>query len=243
MATPSEKAVDQLLSVTDTRVRVGGGLLAIGSVFVVVGFLLHPSVSGDQSEFVATIAENSSVWAVAHGVVAVGLAAFTVAGLLLLTAETRLVEHWWTMVAWPVLVVSALLVTTAAIVEGTVIAEAAVDGDTATFETWTAYTDVLSAVFLVFLLSVAVVAGNEARSAVHATPVWASWLAVLAAVVSAAGMVTVFVLEVGAAFIVWQAATTVTGLWTLWFGLVLARSGGVDTAVREETEAGGRGAV
>lgn len=210
---------------SDTPLRTAGGWLAAGSLLLVVGFALHPPPSPDQRAFVATIADGPLRWTLAHAATALALVAFAVTGLVVLTAGSRLTRRWWTTSAWAVLVVSALLVTTAAVVEATAITRAAVSGDVATFETWSTFAEPYSAAFLGVLLAVAAIAGTEARSATPTTPAWAAWTGAVAAVVAAAGMVLVFVAGVAAAGVVWLAATLATGLWTLWFGVALARSG------------------
>ena len=62
MAATTEETVDRvasgIASDIDTRVSVGGAMLAIGSLLLVVGFVLHPPPSPDPAEFMATIAEN-----------------------------------------------------------------------------------------------------------------------------------------------------------------------------------------
>lgn len=233
MAATTEESVDRvasgIASDIDTRVSVGGAMLAIGSLLLVVGFVLHPPPSPDPAEFMATIAENPTRWVAAHGVTAISLSVFVIAGLIMLTAGSRFTQHWWTISAWAVLIVSALWTTTAAVVEATAITQAAITDDIATFEVWNAFAEIHSAAFLFFVLAAAVIAGHEARSAYQITPVWASWLGAVAGVAAFGGMILVFVLGIALGGLVWLVSTIVMSLWLFWFGVALVRS--QDTAV------------
>ena len=82
----------------------------------------------------ATIAEDPTRWVAAHWASALALSAFAVAGLIVLTAGSQLTRHWWTTMAWALLIVGAVWFTTAAVSEATVVTAAAVTGDTATLE-------------------------------------------------------------------------------------------------------------
>lgn len=239
MTTLTESTLGRMESPADTSMRVGGTWLAAGSLLLVVGFLLHPFPSPDPAEFAATVAGEPTRWVAAHGVIAVAMGVFAIAGLVVSTARSRLTGTWWTATAWAALVVAALTVMGAAIVEATAITQASLAGDMATFGTWSAVADVLSATFLVVLFAIAVIATSEARSDDHATPVWASWIGALAAVVAAVGMVAGFVLGFPIGIVVWLGGTVVTSLWTLWFGVVLARSGAGVWTGTEQPESGG----
>ncbi len=199
---------------------MGGAWLAIGSVLLVVGIVLHPPPSPDRGEFIAIIAEEPTRWMAAHWATAIALAAFTIAGLIVLTAESRLTRNWWTVSAWAGVIVGALWVTTAAVAEATVITAAAVGGDAATFEAWEPFVEAHSAAFVVFALAIA---GNEARSDHEATPTWASWTGAGAGIVAIAGFVFGLGLGVTPGSLVWLASTVMMSLWTLWFGWVLMR--------------------
>lgn len=228
----------------DASVRAAGGWLAIGSALFVAGIAFHPPISPDLGEFMATVAEAPTPWMAAHWASAIALSSFAIAGLIVLTAGSRLTRHWWTMSAWAVLIVGALWVTTAAVVEATVITEAAVAGDTATFEVWQRFAQAHAGAFVALAGAIAVIAGNEARtrSARETTPAWASWIGALAGVAAAVGFVLAVGLGIAAGGPVWLVATIVMGLWTLWFGVALTRSRGV-ARIRpepEEPDTGGR---
>ncbi len=228
MAVTTEETVDRVASDippdVDTRVSVVGAMLAIGSLLLVVGFVLHPPPAPNPAEFMATIAENPTRWVAAHGLTAISLSVFVIAGLIMLTSGSRFTQHWWTVSAWAVLIVSALWTTTAAVVEATAITQAAIADDVATFEVWTAFAEVHSAAFLFFVLAAAVIAGHEARSAYQTTPVWASWFGAVAGVGAFGGMILVFVLGIALGGLVWLASTIVMSMWLLWFGVALVRS-------------------
>lgn len=235
---PINQTNDRLPSGRDTQVRTGGGLLAIGSLLLVVGFVLHPPPSPDPGEFMATIADEPTRWVAAHGATAIALSVFAIGGLIMLMAGSRLTHHWWPVLAWAVLVVSALWTTTAAVVEATVITQAAIAEDVATFEVWSIFAEAYSAAFLFFVLAIAVIAGNEARSAYQTTPIWASWIGAVAGVTAFVGMVLVFMLGIALGGLVWLVSTIVMGLWILWFGVTLARSDGTAWTKVEEPEPG-----
>ena len=78
--------------------------------------------------------------------------------------------------------------------------------------------------FIFLALAVAVIAGNETRTS-RATPVWASWMAVVAGVASFAGWVLGMWLDIAPGNLVWVISSLVMCLWTLWFGVAIARAG------------------
>jgi hypothetical protein len=243
METSNEETVSRSPTSIDMRMRVGGAWLAIGALLLAVGFALHPPPAPDTAVFMATIADEPTRWAAAHAATAIALSGFTIAGLILLTAGSRLTQHWWTMTAWAVLIVSALWVTTAAVVEATVMSQAAAAGDTATFETWSIFAEMHSAAFLFFVLAIAVIAGNEARSVYQTTPAWASWIGAIAGIAAFVGMILVFALGIALGGLVWVVSTIVMGLWILWFGITLARTEGSAWTAPEEPEVGRQEAV
>lgn len=208
----------------DTRMQVGGGWLAVAALGFVVGLVLHPPPSPNPNEFMATIAGAPTQWMAAHWLSAIAASLFVIAGLLILTADTRLTHTWSTMTAWAVLIMGALWVVTAALVEATVSTAAAVAGDTATFTTWQLFAEAHAAAFVAVAVPLAVIAFNEARIGPETTPVWASWIGAAAGAVAAVAFVLVLGVGIAVAGVVWIAATVVMSLWTLWFGVALARS-------------------
>lgn len=243
MATTTEDTGGRFATGSDARMRAGGGGLAVGSLLFVLGLVLHPPPSPDPAEFMATIAEDPTRWVVAHGATAVALSVFAIAGLIVLTSRSRLTRHWWTTTAWAGLVVTSLWVTTAAVAEATVITRAAVTGETATFETWSVFAEAHSAAFVFLALAIAVIAGNEARSTRETTPAWGAWLGAIAGVVAALAFVAGLGLGIALGSIVWLVAAIAMSLWTLWFGVALARTSDAAWTEREEAEPGGQEAV
>ncbi|WP_433625554.1 hypothetical protein [Halomicrococcus sp. NG-SE-24] len=226
-----------------TGTKVAGVWLAVGSLVFVVSLVLHPPLSPDPGEFMATIADGPTRWVAAHWTAAMALTLFAIAGLIVLTAGSRLTQNGWTMTAWAVLVVGALWVTTTAVAEATVITEAAVAGDTATFEAWQLFAEGKAVGFGFLALAVAIIAGNEARSTRSVIPVWASWIGAAAGVVAFVGFVVLgLLLGIALGGPVWIASTIVMSLWTLWFGVALGRSD--DSRVRlADVGTGREGAV
>ncbi|MFC4439470.1 MULTISPECIES: hypothetical protein [Natrialbaceae] len=220
------------MSDAETGVQVAGAWLALGSLLLAVSLALHPPPSPDLGEFMASIAESSTLWVAVHWAAALALTVLAIAGLLMLTAGSRLTRAWWTMSAWAVLVVGALWVTT------TAVAEATVAGDTATFEAWQIFAEGKAVGFGFLAAAVAVIAVNEARSALSITPAWAAWIGAVAAVAAFIGYVVLgLVLGVAIGGPIWLASAIVMSLWTFWFGAGLARS---ESSRTEPEEAGTR---
>jgi hypothetical protein len=72
-------------------------------------------------------------------------------------------------------------------------------------------------------LAVAVIAGNEAQTAHRATPAWASCIAVVAGIGAFLGWPLGMWFGITLGSFIWVVASLVMSLWTLWFGLGLAR--------------------
>lgn len=209
----------------DTGVRTGGGWLAAASVLLVGVFVFHGPLAGDLEGQMTIIAAAAMQWAVIHWVAAASLSLFAVAGLVVLTAGSRLTEDGWTTSAWAVLSIGALWTMTTAVAEATVIAEAAVSGDAATFAAWWAFAEGKGAGFTFLALAVAVIAANEARTVRRAVPAWASSIGAVAGVASFAGWALGIWLGVRFGNLLWVASSLVMCLWTLWFGVALMRRG------------------
>jgi hypothetical protein len=216
---------------TDSNIRAAGGWLAAASLLLVGSLAPHPPPSPDLDTFMAIIANAGTQWVVAHWGAALALSAFVVAGLIVLTARSRLTQSWWTISAWAILPVAALWVVTTAVAEATVISHAAVAGDREAFQAWERFAEGKAMGFMGIALAVALIAANEARSGRAATPVWACWAGMAAALAALAGWTLGAVLGIGAGGLVWVASSLAMGLWTLWFGLALTRG---------EVEVGGR---
>lgn len=215
----------------DTRTRVGGAWLAIGSLLLVggslllfVGGVLQALRSGRPGDTLglAIIAGDPTLWTAIHGINVIALAGFAIAGLVVLTTQSRLTRSWWTVSAWALLTVSALSAMTAPLSIATVMTGAATAGDAATFETWLGFVSAHYLALAVLGLAVAVIAASEARGGHGLTPTWAAWLGVVAGVGTFLGITLAFGLEVRPSG--WLLAAVVMGLWTLWFGVSLARS-------------------
>lgn len=226
------------VSDAETGVQVAGAWLALGSLLLAASLALRPPPSPDLGEFMASIAESAALWVAVHWAAALALTMLVIAGLLMLTAGSRLTRAWWTISAWAVLVVGALWVTTTAVAEATVITTAAVAGDTATFEAWQIFAEGKAVGFGFLAAAVAVIAVNEARSALSITPAWAAWIGAVAAVAAFIGYVVLgLVLGVAIGGPIWLVSTIVMSLWTFWFGAGLARS---ESSRTEPEEAGTR---
>lgn len=205
-------------------VRLSGGLLAVGSFLLVVGLGLHPTPAPDVSGQIALISENVSRWMAVHWIIAAGVSVLAVAGLIILSARSRLTQAWWTETAWAVLVVAALWMMLNAVAEGTALAQTAVAGNPSQFEAWEAFAIGMAMAIPVFALAIAIIAGNEARVDDGAMPTWAAWIGAAVAVAAAGAGLLWFTLAIRLAGFVWAISTLLMSVWTLWFGVELMRS-------------------
>lgn len=209
---------------TNGGIRVGGAWLAIASCLIIAGLVLHGPIAPHLSDQMSKIANGPGMWVLAHWITAAGLSLYMVAGLIVLTAGSRLTEGWWTITAWAVLPVTALWVLTTAVAEATVVTNAAVSGNREMFEAWWAFAEGKATGIAFLTLAMAVIAGNDARSAEGFTPAWSAWTAMLASLASSIGWALGMWFEIIAGSLLWLASTILMSVWTVWFGLALARS-------------------
>ena len=106
----------------------------------------------------------------------------------------------------------------------TAVTGAAVAGNAAIFDAWWAFAEAKANGFAFVALSVAVIAGNEARTSDGATPVWASWVGAVVAAASFLCWVAWSWFGITAASPVWVGFSLVMCLWLLWFGVALMRA-------------------
>lgn len=225
-ATTGETA-HQATAKTDTNIRVGGAWLAIGAIALVVSLLLHAQPSPDPNEFMANIAATPTQWVIAHWLAAISSSLFVIAGLIILTTNSRLTHEWWTLTAWAVVIVGSLWIMSTALIEATVVTAAAVDGDTATFVEWQLFGQALASAFVGVAAALALIAYNEAQNGPETTPVWASWIGAAVGIVAAVAFALIIGFGVSMAGIVWIPTTILMSVWVLWFGVSLARSDGI----------------
>jgi hypothetical protein len=209
---------------TNGGVRVGGTWLAVASFLMVAALALHGPIASDLNDQMIRIANRSTMWSVAHWIAAAALSYYALAGLVVLTSDSRLTKSWWTTTAWAVLPVSALWTLTTAVVEATVVANAAVSGNTEVFKAWWAFGAGKANGFAFLALAVAVIAGNDARIAEGATPVWSAWTATVVAIASFAGWALGMWFGVGLGNLLWLVSSILMSMWTVWFGVALTRS-------------------
>lgn len=211
------------MSHPETGLRVAGVWLAIASVLLAIALVAHGPISPDPGRQMEHIAENPVQWAIVHWASAAALSLFALTGLIVLAAGSRLTEEWWTMSAWGVVTVGALWTMTTAVAEATVVADAAAADDTAVYVSWSAFAEGKANGFMFVALAVAVIAGSEARTPGGATAVWAAWIAALAGLGAFLGWPLGMWFGFAQGSLVWVASSVVVTLWTLWFGLDLAR--------------------
>jgi hypothetical protein len=229
------------MSHSQVSLRVAGIWLAVGSLLLAASLVLHGPLATHTDTQMKIIAEGASRWVVVHWAAAAALSLFAVAGFVVLAAASRLTQGAWTTTAWAVLPVGALWTLTTAVAEATVVAGAAVSGNTATFEAWWAFSEGKATGFIFLALAVAVIAGNETRTS-RATPVWASSMGVAAGAASFMGWILGMWLDIAPGNLVWVVSSLVMCMWTLWFGVAVARSPQDDAALsnRWVAESGAR---
>ena len=206
------------------RVRVGGTWLAVASGLMIATLVLHGPIAPDLNDQMARIANRPTAWAVAHWIAAAGLSIYAVAGLLVLTSESRLTAGWWTTTAWALWPVTALWTLTTAVAEATAVTDAVHSGNAEMFAAWWAFAEGKATGFAFLALAVAVIAGNEARSTDGVTPAWAAWTAMVAGVASFTGWALGMWFEIGFGNLLWLATSILMSVWIIWFGVALTRS-------------------
>ncbi len=218
------------MSHSQVSLRVAGIWLAVASLLLAASLALHGAPATQSDTQMKIIAEGASRWVVVHWAAAAALSFFAVAGFVVLAATSRLTQGFWTTTAWAVLPVGALWTLTTAVAEPTVVASAAVSGNTAMFEAWWAFSEGKTTGFIFLALAVAVIAGNETRTP-RAIPAWASWIAVAAWIASFMGWILGMWLEIAVGNLVWVVSSLVMCMWTLWFGVAVARTPQADMAL------------
>jgi hypothetical protein len=210
------------MSHTDSATRAAGVWLAVSAILLAGVFVGHGPIHPDMGTQMERIAASPLQWAIVHWAAAASLSLFAVAGLIILTARSRLTEEWWTISAWAVVTVGGLWTMTTAVVEATVVADAAASGDLAIYEPWWAFSEGKANGFAFLALAMAAIAANEARASRAAVPAWSSWIAVAAGLGAFLGWVIGMWLGFEAGSLLWAASSFVMALWILWFGLALS---------------------
>jgi hypothetical protein len=209
---------------TDRLMRVGGTWFAIASFLMIVVLLLHGPISPDLGEQMARVSGRVMRWSVAHWLATAGLSLHAVAGLVILTSQSRLTEGWWTTTAWAVIPIAALWTLTTAVAEATVVSDAARSGNREVFDAWWAFAEGKANGFAFLALALALIAGHEAQSVERATPAWSAWTAMVTGVVSFTGWALGMWFGVGLGSAIWVVSSVLMSAWGVWFGVALARS-------------------
>ena len=209
---------------TDGSIRVGGTWFAVASFLMIVVLVLHGPISPNLSEQMAKVSDGVMRWSVAHWIAAAGLSLHAVAGLVILTSQSRLTRGWWTTTAWAVIPIAALWTLTTAVAEATVVSDAARSGNREVFAAWWAFAEGKANGFSFLALAVALIAGNEAQSGERATSAWSAWTAMVAGVVSFTGWALGMWLGVRLGSVIWVISSILMNAWGVWFGVALTRS-------------------
>ena len=216
--------------------RAAGAWFGLGGLLFAAGLAFHAPPSPEPEAFMAAIANDPSRWVFAHTAAAIAASMLAVAGLIVLTAGSRLSRTGVTLSAWAALVVSGLLLTTAALTELTVVTAAATAGDTSTFSIWQPFAEGYAAAFAPLALAVGAIAVAEARSDARVVPETVAWIGGGLGLVAAAAFTAGLGLGIGAAGPVWLVSSILLSLWGVWFGVGLVRAdhGGSDRFGRPE---------
>lgn len=210
--------------------QVAGGWLAVASVLLAITFIFHGPPEPRIADQMAVIAAGATRWLVVHWLAAVALSFVAVAGLLVLSARSRLTESGWTLSAWAMLPVGSLWTLITAVAEATAVTGAAIAGNEAIFSAWWAFSEGMANGFAALALCVVVIAGNEMWATERATPAWAAGIAGVAGIVSFVGWALWSWLDLGFAALIWVASSLLMCLWLLWLGVGLAWAAGASAA-------------
>lgn len=215
---------------SNVAIRAGGAWLAAASALMIAAIVSHGPIAPEITDQMARIAGRPTAWAVAHWIAAAGLSLHVVAGLIMLTAGSRLTAGVWTLSAWAVWSVAALWTMTTAVAEATVVTNAAIAGNAEVFEAWWMFAEGKANGFSFLALAVVVIAGHDAGSSARATPAWSARVAMVAAIGSFTGWALSMWFGFGPANLLWLASSVLMSVWTAWFGVALARSGAADVS-------------
>jgi hypothetical protein len=222
------------MSEADKRTRIAGAWLAVSSVILALVFVFHGPISPDFGGQMKSIADGSLRWSVVHWAASAALSFFAVASLIVLTANSRLTDSWWTISAWAVLPIGALWTASTAVAEATVIFQAAVAGNREVYEPWWMYAEGRANGFAGMALAFTAIALNETFVVCPATPHWAAWIAAAAGTLSFAGWVMGSWLGLAFGAPIWVLGSLVMSLWLAWFGVSLARVEAGRTSARRD---------
>jgi hypothetical protein len=204
--------------------RVGGAWLALASFLIIMALVLHGPIEPELSDQMTKIANGAARWSIAHWIAAVALSAYAIAGIVMLTSKSHVIEGGWARSAWAVLAVGSLWTMTTAIAEATVVTNAAVAGNAEVFNAWWMFAEGKANGFSFAALAVAVIARHDARSADAVTPRWAAQTATVAGVAAFFGWALGMWFGIRPGSLLWLASSIVMSMWTLWFGVALARA-------------------
>lgn len=200
--------------------RTAGGVLAIGSLAMLVGGLLHPpSVSAPSVISGAMTRWLASHWIIAGGVFLVGLGS-----LLVVFSRSDVTASRVSLMAWSGVALGSLPVVVFMIGEATVLPELAAGGGSAEFATWRAFIEMgVIASLLPVTVGLILVAATQARARSTRTPTWVAWGGAVAFLVGLVWIVGFGFLDIAAlepVFVV----ELLGFIWLGWLGYDLTKS-------------------
>jgi hypothetical protein len=221
---PVSAGLEAKMDSANVRIRAAGTTLVAGGILFAVVFVLHGPLQPTVADQMHAI-EGMARWSPIHWMAAAALSLLAMAGLIALTARSRLTETVATTIAWAVIPVGAVWTLMTAVAEATAVTQAAASGNQAIFESWWAFSAGLANGFVLLALGVAVVAAHEARTAEPAMPKWLSWIGAAVAVLSVAGWILGSWIGFQPGSPLWVASSLMMCLWLAWLGFTLARAG------------------
>lgn len=204
--------------------QTAGGVLALGSLLMIIGGALHPP----SASAVGVISDSVMRWGVSHWLFAAGAFLVSLASLLLLTARSALAADWYTVTSWGAVVLGSLLSVVFLAGEATVLPHLAAAGEQAQFATWRTFIEMGVIVSLLPVsLALLVVAWSQARHPTPRTPAWAAWGGVVTfgiGIIWIVGFGFLGLALLGPLFLV----ELLGFIWLAWLGLTLARTADPD---------------
>lgn len=197
-----------------------GLLIAFGSALLTVTFIFHGPPKHHAIDQMAVIADEPLRWMTVHWIAAVALSMFTMSGILILVAGSRLTSGVLPTIAWSTFSIGSLWTLMTAVAEATAVTASATAGREAIFAAWWALGEGMANGFAAVAVAVVLVAADElGHRATGVTPAWAAGAATVAGTFSFGSWAAWSWLDYGAAAPVWVVSSIAMCAWLFWFGI------------------------
>lgn len=207
-----------------TTYRTAGTILALASIALIAGNLLHPRPGPDSEALLTAINTAPTVWAISHFLIAAGLVTLAAGALVILTHRTQATSSWSSTVGWGLLVVVAPVIGIAILAELGVLPLVADAGNLAAFERWEAFsfTGIVYPALGLFS-AFALIAGTRFFEEDSLTARIPAGMAVLVSLAGLIGAVAAGPLGQRGLMPVVGVSLLLVFLWVIWFAAGLAR--------------------